>query len=297
MGKSHQFLISQPSLSTPIKSLYFQPTHLDKKVTRYLSLAEQKLNISEKTHTLNSLKDMSIDILDDLDKVVYENQKYSQEKTKKQHKLQLALLLLIFSLLIVKALLIALPIRKKLLHYFHLSERDSLTGLYNRRHFLQSLEEEHRRSLRYNTTYSLCIIDIDHFKLINDQHGHPTGDAVLKKVAQTIEKAIRINDQCARIGGEEFSVLLTGTNENKALITAEKIREKIQNTHISHNQHDIPMTISIGTSTYEKPPNDLIKLTTKDIVKRADIALYAAKKSGRNKSQKWSSELTDNSIN
>jgi two-component system cell cycle response regulator len=297
MRESHQLLINQPSLSIPVKSLYFQPAYLDKKVIHYLSLAEQNLNNSDDVHILNLLKDMSVDILDDLDKVVYEYQKQSQEKTKKQHKLQLAMLLLIFSLLIVKAFLIFMPIRKRLRHYLHLSERDSLTGLYNRRHFLQSLEEEHRRSLRYNTTYSLCMIDIDHFKLINDQHGHPTGDAVLKQVAQAIEKVIRINDQCARIGGEEFSVLLIDTNENEALISAEKIRDKIKNMRISHNQHVIIMTVSIGTSTYVKSPNDLKKLTTKDMIKRADVALYIAKQTGRNKSQKWSHELTDNTIN
>ena len=114
MRTAHQFLVSQPSHSRAIERLYFQPTNVDAKVNRYLSLAEINLANSKNIAALHSMKKMSVDMLKDLDKIVYENQKQAQETTEKQHILQLTMLLLIFSLLIAKGVWVILPIYQKL---------------------------------------------------------------------------------------------------------------------------------------------------------------------------------------
>jgi diguanylate cyclase (GGDEF)-like protein len=144
--------------------------------------------------------------------------------------------------------------------------------------------------LRYKTNYSLCTIDIDHFKYINDQYGHPTGDKALEKSAEIIKKEIRTNDQCGRIGGEEFSVLLIKTNKDEALIASEKIRTAIEKMTLSHKNKKISMTISVGIAAYPcTSENNETTTSTKDMIQRADTALYMAKQSGRNKCCLWGS--------
>ena len=161
---------------------------------------------------------------------------------------------------------------------------DSLTGLYNRRHFNRIAEEEVGRAIRYSRPLSVMMFDIDFFKRINDTHGHTTGDLVLKTLAAVSRKATRASDVLARYGGEEFIVLLPETKERQAAAVAERMRRKIEETAIHTDQCSISITASFGVSdrlgqTGGKAPEKLLS----DFIEKADRALYASKSGGRNK--------------
>lgn len=160
---------------------------------------------------------------------------------------------------------------------------DGLTGLFNHRHFQEKLTQEFNRLQRFSEPISLLLIDIDHFKRINDTYGHPVGDAVLKGVADKIMKTIRNIDIPARYGGEEFAVVLLGTDEKGAMNMAERLRKTVMNTTFSAEKKTFNVTMSIGIATY---PDGIRK--KEEFIERADKALYHAKRSGRNQSILWS---------
>lgn len=163
-----------------------------------------------------------------------------------------------------------------------LAVTDGLTGLFNHRHFQETLAQEFNRIERFSEPISLLIIDIDHFKKINDTYGHPVGDAVLKKVSGIIRKTIRNIDIPARYGGEEFAVILLGTDTNGALKMAERLRRSIADAKFSSEQNAFNVTVSIGISTHAREMRK-----KEDLVEQADKALYHAKRTGRNRSVKW----------
>jgi diguanylate cyclase (GGDEF)-like protein len=151
---------------------------------------------------------------------------------------------------------------------------DPLTGLANRRHFDEVLASEMSRAERHQGTLSLAIIDLDHFKAFNDRHGHPAGDAALRAVASLLRTRVRGHDTVARLGGEEFAVLMVGACREAACHTAERIREAVGG-HASGGP--LHVTVSIGVAT---APGD--GSTPAELVREADRALYRAKAAGRN---------------
>lgn len=154
---------------------------------------------------------------------------------------------------------------------------DFLTKAYNRRFFIDQAEREIARSLRSENHMTLLMIDIDHFKKINDTYGHIIGDEVLVMLVDTIKEIIRLNDLLARFGGEEFILLLPDTRLKDAMILAERIKKLIEKNHIkTTDQGTFNITLSIGIAEYEQN----IKLD--DWIHNADEALYTAKNSGRN---------------
>lgn len=156
---------------------------------------------------------------------------------------------------------------------------DSLTLLANRRYFLEQVEKEISRSIRYNSPLSLIIADIDHFKNVNDNYGHDIGDEVLISISNVFRRSLRKEDIIGRIGGEEFALLLPHTNLQSALILAERIKDGIaQSSVTSHNNKKIKVTISMGATELTHFDNDY-----QCLYRRADEALYKAKKNGRNK--------------
>lgn len=155
-----------------------------------------------------------------------------------------------------------------------LSSLDFLTGIYNRRVLFEKLEFEKNRSERYGNPFSLLLIDIDHFKKINDIFGHSMGDKILIRVVQLIAKIIRKIDIFGRYGGEEFMIILPETDIQRAVIVAEKIRKQIEESPLSENLH---VTISLGAAQY-KPGT-----TIDELIHTADKLLYKAKNSGRNR--------------
>lgn len=155
-----------------------------------------------------------------------------------------------------------------------LSITDTLTGIYNRLKLDELCDYEIQQSYRYKTPMSLLIIDIDHFKNINDTYGHQVGDKVLQEVTQLISKNIRATDSLGRWGGEEFLMLLPKTDYDYALNFAQKIRKLIDDSVFNSVEH---LTISIGVTEFQTGDNE------KTLLERADKALYEAKNSGRNK--------------
>ncbi|MCM8710271.1 PAS domain S-box protein [Clostridium sp. SYSU_GA19001] len=155
----------------------------------------------------------------------------------------------------------------------NLSVTDSLTQSYNRRYFTQKVEEEIERAERNGSKFSIIMLDIDHFKSINDRYGHNTGDLVLKSLVNVIKNRIRKIDILARWGGEEFVILLLDTNTKNAVFLAEKLRESISNMNVPGVDK---VTASFGISTYCKGD------TVDTIVNKADMMMYEAKSSGRN---------------
>jgi diguanylate cyclase (GGDEF)-like protein len=152
--------------------------------------------------------------------------------------------------------------------------RDPLTGLYNRRFFYEALEKETQRSARYGTTASLVLFDVDNFKSINDTLGHGAGDDVLRKIGEIVGGLIRPTDSFARLGGEEFGLLLPETGQLDALLTAERLRTGIARTK---NLADRRVTVSGGVACC---PADAA--TLEELERRADAALYWAKRNGKN---------------
>lgn len=153
---------------------------------------------------------------------------------------------------------------------------DALTGLNNRRLFDQNIKSEIERCGRYERNLSLMLIDVDHFKSINDSRGHPFGDKVLQFIADILEYNCRKSDWVFRYGGEEFAVLLPETNAENAAIAAEKLRERVET--LSKSRLKIPVTISIGISQY----NQQHTADVTSLVQKADQLLYQAKEGGRN---------------
>jgi diguanylate cyclase (GGDEF)-like protein len=162
---------------------------------------------------------------------------------------------------------------------YHLSVHDGLTELYNRRHFDDRLTAELAFSSRHGTALSLILIDVDHFKRINDSHGHQAGDAVLQQIGTLLQRSVRTEDVVARYGGEEFGVLARGIDVSGAQAFAERIRTVIARTGATYEGAPIAVTVSIGIGHSDCG----VACTPTTLIATADQALYAAKHAGRNR--------------
>ena len=160
---------------------------------------------------------------------------------------------------------------------------DPLTGVFNRRTFLELAEKEIARSRRADTPLALVMLDLDHFKVINDRHGHLAGDFVLKRFVEITRFCLRQEDLFVRYGGEEFCVLLPNTTSDEALALAERVRRAVENAAFifktGKDEPAIPVTVSAGVAELDRARLEEIG----GLVSRADEALYAAKRSGRNR--------------
>lgn len=159
------------------------------------------------------------------------------------------------------------------------AEHDPLTGLGNRRVFMPRLHYEHQRAVRNAKVYTVAILDLDNFKIVNDRYGHDAGDKALRLLAKVMLKNCRAIDSVARIGGEEFAILLPESSADDALVALERIRHELENTPvIVAEAQAITITVSIGIATYRSNISD-----ADEVMVRADKALYAAKSAGRNR--------------
>jgi len=161
-----------------------------------------------------------------------------------------------------------------------LSITDPLTGLYNRRYFIEQIELEFKRSKRYNRDLSLLMLDIDHFKSVNDNYGHQVGDIVLRKISSIIISQLRDSDLAFRYGGEEFMVILPETKADDAINVAKRMKQEIMETEHIYRNLNFKVTASIGIVSIK----DMLGKfeTVDDIIKKVDDNLYKAKNSGRN---------------
>jgi diguanylate cyclase (GGDEF)-like protein len=162
--------------------------------------------------------------------------------------------------------------------------RDDLTKTFNKKYFTDRLEGEFALATRAKADLSLVTFDLDHFKMINDTHGHPIGDQVLSGMAQVVAAAIRAEDVFARIGGEEFSVICRNTDNMHGLAVAERMRQALAGHRFSTEGTTIPVTLSAGVATIP----DARIADTQALIAAADQALYEAKHAGRNRVCSWS---------
>jgi diguanylate cyclase (GGDEF)-like protein len=164
--------------------------------------------------------------------------------------------------------------------------RDGMTHAFNRRYFLQRLAAEVRFAERHHQPLALLMIDIDHFKKLNDDNGHPAGDEVLRGLCRVLTDTLRAEDVLARYGGEEFAVLVRGVTRENALLLGERLRKIVQTMTLKFNDKPMPLTVSIGVSVFpiadgpEGAPSDQ---TGQKLIELADAALYRAKNGGRNR--------------
>lgn len=196
-----------------------------------------------------------------------------------------------FSKTMISELLLLLKMRYLYSESEHLSVTDGLTGLYNRRHFEYNLEREFLRIKRYPADLSLAMVDIDHFKQVNDTYGHQFGDYVLREISNIIYQSFRKTDMIYRYGGEELAIILPETPLEGAVIPLERLRQKISEHKFSYNNQETNITISVGASV------SLTEMKTQsELVACADKALYKAKQTGRNKVVAYSHEEFKNVI-
>jgi diguanylate cyclase (GGDEF)-like protein len=161
---------------------------------------------------------------------------------------------------------------------YEAAHRDGLIGIFNRRYFEDRLQADYSYARRHTRHLSLLMLDLDHFKQVNDNYGHPVGDEVLKALAELIGRNIRGEDILARYGGEEFAVLCRHTDLMKASILGERIRHEVANHIFDVANHKLKLTVSIGIAALPDPSID----TPEAMVEAADEALYQAKDRGRN---------------
>ena len=170
------------------------------------------------------------------------------------------------------------PLKNALLYQEALANAltDELTGMGNKRALHANLHREAERAIRHKTALTAIMLDVDHFKSINDQHGHNCGDAVLAQLASLIKNNFRKSDLCFRYGGEEFLLLLDDADIAQAKYTAERLRQTIESHLFKYEEANLAVTASFGCAEFEADE------TLQDFINRADKALYAAKRTGRN---------------
>ena len=161
---------------------------------------------------------------------------------------------------------------------YELAMKDPLTRALNRRAFFHFAEREVLRANRHGLDVSTMMIDIDHFKNVNDKYGHAVGDEVLSGLAKTMVDCIRTEDLVGRLGGEEFAMVLPETSPDQARLLAERLRHRVSQTHFQTEKGDLQITISIGISEPKDVETDIVPA-----LKRSDMALYEAKRRGRNR--------------
>lgn len=209
-----------------------------------------------------------------------------ERKIQEQRKLIILISGVIFAFLVMAYFLIRVNIlrerhKKKLeelnSQLYELATTDSLTHLFNRRHFIESTETHLQHHQRSKSPAVMLMMDIDHFKNVNDTYGHPAGDQTIVTTAKVLKKNLRPYDVVGRLGGEEFAMMLLDCTITKATEVAERLRLEIESTNITYEGKTISVTISIGMSCIYDDDKDI-----DDVLVRADKALYEAKESGRN---------------
>ena len=165
-----------------------------------------------------------------------------------------------------------------LVQLYEASVTDALTGAYNREHFDTRLASELSFARRHQADLSMLMLDLDHFKNVNDTYGHPAGDTVLRELAKSLTTDLRLEDVFARYGGEEFAIILRGTNLGEAAQAAERCRARTAELVIDHEGQTIRITVSIGVASVACCK----EVTAEEFISVADRRLYAAKRGGRN---------------
>ncbi|MBW1697898.1 MAG: diguanylate cyclase [Deltaproteobacteria bacterium] len=254
---------------------YTEETH--KANTEFNTLLEKKIGELRKdvdfSQSLAELKQTVVSSLSTIQKAIDKQREKDRARMKELNK---RMELLQNNLQEMKSEISAAKDRAQALE--HEALVDPLTSVYNRRAYEKRIREELQRFLRHGHAFSLLLMDVDHFKSINDKYGHTIGDLCLKEIIKRIRPLLRESDFLARFGGEEFVVLLPETKKEGAKEVAEKLRQCIEKTEFIHRSEAVEITISIGVTQVASTD-----INAGDLFKRVDAALYEAKKKGRNK--------------
>lgn len=170
------------------------------------------------------------------------------------------------------------------------SSRDSLTGLYNRSFVVEKLDSELNRAVRHGSPMSLLMLDVDHFKRVNDTFGHAAGDQVLIAIGKLLRDSCRVYDVPGRYGGEEFCIVLPETRLGNTSVVAERIRSRLEKTELECGGAPFRVTVSIGIAGIDSS-QDVNEVSPSALIDRADRALYTAKHRGRNRIEHWNEAL------
>jgi diguanylate cyclase (GGDEF)-like protein len=221
-------------------------------------------------------------MLDGLDAVVGIHQRESEGTLAELERIQWAILIVVLATLAAEALAIFRPMVNRIVAFtqeiMRLAATDPLTGVANRRHFMERAAAEVERARRSGQALSLLMVDADHFKKVNDTHGHDVGDAVLKALAAALVANVRPMDVVARLGGEEFAVLLPEASVATAAESGERLRAAVGALLVPHGDEGVAFTVSIGAAAVAAEPQGV-----EAALKAADAALYEAKQGGRNR--------------
>ncbi len=304
MRDSHERLttgdLGGGKLPEHIRVIYYKlPYRLDEYMRAYIAEAEALLDDPERqlsarnAHYAYIVEASKGPLLTALDAVVEAYEQESALKIAQLHSYQRIALFIIMATLVAEALLIFMPLIRRVERYANklegLAATDPLTGVNNYRSFMAKGAKEIKRSIRLSKPLSVCVMDLDHFKAVNDKYGHNAGDIVLKEFAEIVLKCLRLEDDFGRIGGEEFALLLPHTKLSDAHTVAERIRRVVEISPVRiESGQEIYITTSIGVA--EANPQ---ALTINPVMTAADDALYEAKKQGRNRvvlSEHYSSE-------
>jgi two-component system cell cycle response regulator len=226
------------------------------------------------------------------EKQLLENQVQIQQlKLDAQQRRQEAsrLYLILAAVIVISLALLAYTLWRSRRRYRTQAQTDSLTGISNRRHFLDRAHEVARRNRQEPQTASVLVLDIDYFKLINDAHGHQAGDAAIRHVATHANACLRSGDVFGRTGGEEFAALLPATDETAAWKVAERIRQVIEQTPLEHQGDQIQLTVSIGLMSGPLTGDNI-----ENLLQCADKVMYRAKNAGRNRSLIHAEQFPEN---
>lgn len=299
MISNHQALLSehykalsnnQPSgLSNDMLNLYFnKDNNVDKQLARFVSLISDTLaspprNIEVFSSENLEFKQMAKEpLLTALNDVVSLYEKESLDEVDNLRSAQQVVLIITIFTILIEAVFVFRPMVSKISSFARRLQweatHDYLSGIYNRRAFFMIGEKLLHSSKRNKKPSSIIMIDIDKFKVVNDNYGHAAGDIAIQHVARITKENIRSSDVLARFGGEEFVILLPETNANGAVTLAEKIRIKINETPLSVKNKHITISASFGVSA-SSLSDDSLEL----LIQKADDRLYVAKESGRNK--------------
>ncbi len=270
-----------------LQAIYFGPNSLDTQVRSFIADARQVAALEPNDPRIalplsRIVVEARQPLLTALNNVVGIEQARSETRLNRLEQLQWAILITVLVTLMIEASFIFRPMIKKIADYTHelvrIATTDSLTGLANRRSFLEQCEVECARARRYGRPAGILMIDLDHFKSINDTYGHAAGDAVLAETGRVLHDSFGQIGIVGRLGGEEFGVLLLETALPEAVHVAERLRQFFATMKVRWQDQTIRLTASIGCTCIDK---DITRLD--DGLRRADQLMYLAKQNGRNR--------------
>jgi diguanylate cyclase (GGDEF)-like protein len=261
------------------------PAAVDRRTSDFIAaartLAESSDKIAQDPAYQRVYKDADAALLAALDQAVKQFEAEANLRVDRLKRIQQIVLVILLTTLLVEARFIFRPLVKRVHEYaielYEMASTDGLTGLANRRHFVEVATRDVTLAHRSSRPLALLMVDIDHFKRVNDNYGHQTGDAVLQRFAEHTRRSLRRSDFIGRVGGEEFAILLPGADPDGATAVAEKLRGEVEAA--KDDNPKIPRyTISVGIACLEPADAGL-----DDLMRRADNALYGAKNEGRNR--------------